>query len=376
MDTLPVELISHILSFLPLIDRVKCESINRKFNYICKDLWNQQTSIEECELPTIKWIKEFQGIYPNSTDQSRADRIRWQLTLKCPRIKKITIDDEQLHSAFFIQRVPFIQHLTVRNFTESFVILKEAKSLQTIVFENSDCNEYNVIQHLTADIKSIESPSICDPWVNKWDEFFEHSSSGHFHNLVKLTVVISLYNDRHLENLTKLEQLNHIRFIVGNDFDNRFLIKYLQINGSKLKGLELFQPNYHTSFRNVYAAVSSNCFHLEQLGTKGFVHGRTDGDDFKDFLSNFKSLKILSLNIPRTLTAEDVDMVCENNQNLCDFKYTYYMPSISPQMLKNCRRNYYEMKLLIDKFNARNPERRNIIFGTSDIINTLLANRL
>lgn len=376
MDTLPVELINHILSFLPLIDRVKCELINRKFNSICKDLWNLQRGIEESELPSIKWSKEFQTIHPDSSDQIRADRIRWQLTLKCPRIEKVCVGSENIDSSFFIERVPFIQHLTIKNCSGDFAILKEAKSLQTIVFEKSDCNECNVIQHLTTDIKSIEGPSICDPFVNKWDEFFELSYSGHFHNLVKLTVVIHLCNNRQFENLIKLEQLNYIRFFVGDVSDNTFLIKYLQIRGPRLKGLELFHPDYDTSFRNVYDAISSNCPYLEELGIKGFLNAQIADNDFKDFLFNFNSLKKLSLNIPRELTAEDVNTICDNNQKLSDYNYTYYMPSISPQMLKNCRRNYDEMKLLIDKFNVRNTERKNIILGTSHIMNSLLSSSL
>lgn len=376
VDTIPVELIQHILSFLPLIDRVKCESINKKFNLICKSLWDVQESIDENELPPVQWNEEFQRILPKSSDQIRTDTIRWQLTMKCPRIKKVMIDNEHINSTFFIQRLPFIEHVTVKGCTENFDILREAKRLNTIVFVNSDCNEGDVIQHLTTDIKSIEGPSICDPWVNRWDEFFEHANSGQFNNLVKLTVVISLQNNHQLENLTKLEQLNHIRFHIGDDYDNNFLIKYLQLRGSKLTGLELFQPIYHTSCRNVYASISSNCFHLEHLGIKGYLYGKIDYNDFKDFLFRFNFLKTLCLNIPRTLTDEEVDTVCTNNPNLREFKYTYYMASISPQKLKNCRRNIDEMKLRIAEFNAKNPGRKKIHFGTSHIVNQMLSKQM
>lgn len=377
IDTIPVELIHHILSFLPLIDRVKCESINRKFYSICHRLWNHQKSIDENELPPVKWHEEFQRIYPNLSDQVRSDIFRWQLTIKCPRITKMTIDDEHLNSAFFIQRMPFIEHLTVKeHLTENTHTLREAIRLQTIVFENSDCNEFDVIQHLTTDIKFIEGGSLCDPWVNRWDEFFQHPNSGLFTNLVKLTVVISLQSNHQLENITKLQQLNHIRFYVGDDYDNNFLIKYLELRGSKLKGLELFQPVYHASWRNVYATISNNCFQLEHFGIKGYMHGQADYNDFKDFFFDFKSLKTLSLNIPRALTEDELVTVCINNPKLRNFNYTYYMPSLSPQKLKNCSKNYNEIKLRIDNFNAKYKGRRNIICGTSRIINQILSKKL
>lgn len=373
MDTLPVELITKILSFLPLIDRVKCESINRKFNSICKHLWNQQSSIDENEFPPTKWIRECQAIHPSSSDQIRSDIIRWQLTLKCPRIKKIIIDDRKISSKFFIERVPYIQHLTVKNCSENFAILNEAKSLQTIVFEESHCNEYEVIQHLTANIISIEGPSICDPWVDRWDEVFEHSGSSRFENLVKLTVVISIQTIQQLDNLMKLEKLNHIRLLVGDDFENNFLIKYLQLRGSMLKGLELFQPSHYTSCENVYAAVSNNCIQLKQLGLKGYFHGKLD---YNHFLINFKSLTALSVNIPWALTPEEVDTVCNNNHNLRQLNYTYYMPSVSPVKLKNWKKHCEEIKLSVDNFNSRSLGRRKVIFDTSHVVKRIFSNSL
>lgn len=374
MDTLPVELIEYILSFLPLVDRVKCESINRKINYICKDLWNQQTGIDENELPPTKWITEFQTIRPDASDKFRSDFVRWQLTLKCPRIKRILIDDEKIDSNFFIEQVPHIQHLTVTKCNDNFVILNEAKRLQTIVLEESDCNEYKVIQHLTSNIKSIEGPSICDPWINKWDEFFEHYDSGRFQNLEKLTVVICLQTVRQLDHLSKLGQLTHIRFLVGDDFDNNFVIKYLQLRGSKLKGLELFHPHYFASCRSVYAAVLNSCLQIEHLGIKGHFHCTEDYDHFKKFLFDFKSLTVVSLNISRTLTQDEVFLLCDNNQNLRQLNYTYYMPSISPIKLKICEHQCDKIKLWVDNYNSTNRERMNIIFNTSKIIKKILSN--
>lgn len=379
MDVLPVELITNILSHLPLIDRVKCESINWKFNNICKDLWSQQFSINDNELPPTKWITECQTIHPDASDKIRSDFFRWQLTLKCPRIKKIAIDDNNINSKFVIERMPYIEHLTIHctvtKGNDNFLILNEAKRLQTIVFAKSDCNEYEVIRHLTSNVNSIEGPSICDPWVDKWDEFFDHSDSGRFENLVKLTVVITLQTVHQFDNLIKLEQLTYVRFFIGDDFDNRFVIEYLKLRGSTLKGLELFQPVYYPSCRNLYTAVSNNCTQLEQLGLKGYIHGKEDPNDFRRFLFAFKSLNAVSLNIPRSLTEEETHTLCDNNENLRHLRYTYYMPSISPVKLKNCKRHCDEMKLCVDNYNSRNVGRmKKVIYDTSEVVKNILSN--
>lgn len=373
LDTLPVELITNIVSLLPLIDRVKCESVNWKVNYICKDLWSRQTSIDEKELPTIKWINEFQTIHPDTLDQLRSDLVRWQLTLKCPRLKNVVIDDDDnINSDYFIRIVPHIEHLTVKKCTANFAILNEAKRLKTIAFERSDCNEYNVIQHLTNDIISIEGPSICDPWADRWDEFLEHSDSGRFQHLVKLTVVISLQTVYQFDNLLKLEQLRHIRFLIPNDFDNHFLIRYLQIRGSKLKGLELYQPSHHISCRNVYTAISNNCTQLKELGIKGYFHGTLDYNHFMNFLFNFKSLAVISVNIPQLFGQREVDTLCNNNSDLKTLNCSYYMPSISPLKLKNWKRHCEEMKSFVHNYNSRNPGRI-VSFDTSHLIKKIIS---
>ncbi len=376
MDSLPVELINKILSFLPLIDRVKCESVNWKFNNVCKGLWRLQSRIDETELPAIKWITEFQTIRPDPSNEARTDSVRWQLTQKCSRIQNIVVDDEKVNSKFFIERVPYIRHLIVRNCSGNFAILNEARSLQAIVFEKSDCSEYEVIQHLPNTIIHIEGPSICDPWVNKWDEFCEHSDCVRFQNLQSLTIVISLQTTTQLNNLIRLDQLTHIRFLMGDDSVTILLIKYLQLRGSKLRGLELFQPDHHPSCRDVYAAVTNNCVLLQQLGMKGHVHGKEDYNQFKNFLFNFTSLTAVSLNITRSLTHDEVVTICENNPNLRKLNYTYYMPSISPQKFKNCKQYCGEVKSFVDNFNRINPGRRRITFDTSQVVKKIISNWL
>lgn len=375
MDTLPVELIRNILSYLPLIDRVKCESVNRKFNFICNDLWSQQARFDENELPPTKWIREFQTIHPDALDQLRTDLIRWQMTLKCRRIVKIVIDDQKKNSTFFIQRAPYIKHLTVKHpCNDNFAILNNATSLQTIVFEESNCNECEVIQHLSANVASIEGRSISNHLVDKWDEFFQRSDSGRFLNLVKLTVVISLQTQDQLNNLMKLEKLNHIRLLIGDDFDNNFVVKYLQLSGSKLKGLELYQPSHYSSCENVYAAVSRHCIRIIELGLKGYFHGKDDYNQFKNFLINFNTLTTLSVNIPRVLTQEEVDIMYDNNHNLRKLNYTYYMPSITLAKLKIWKNHCKEMNLCVDNANSRNTKRRKVIFDTSRAIQKIVSN--
>lgn len=375
MNILPIELISKVISFLPLIDRVKCELVDWKFNSICKGLWLLQTSIDDNELPPIKWITEFQTILPDLTDQARIDLIRWKLTLKCPRIKQIFIDDDKISSTYFVQRLPYIEHIIVSECYGDFAILSEAKSLKTITFEGSDCNEYQVvIKYLPSSVTSIIGPSICDPWVNNWDEFFDHSDSVRFENLRTLTVVISLQTMHQLNNILKLEQLIHVRFLMGDDYDNHFLIKYLELRGSKLKRLELYQPNHHISCRNVYAAVTNNCNQLQELGLKGYFHGSDDGHHFEKFLYDFKSLVAVTVNIHRALNREEVVTVCDNNRQLRKLTYSLYMRSISTRKLKNCKEYCDRVKSYVADYNGRHPERGNVICDTSQTVKKIMLN--
>lgn len=375
MDTLPVELIHKILSFLPLIDRVRCELVSWKFNNICKDLWLKQFHIAENELPSIKWfMNEYQMIESSVPAELKHNFFRWKLTLKCPRIKQIVVDEKTINSKFFKKQVPHITHLTVRDYNSDFTILNKAISLETFVFEKSACNECEVIQHLPDNVSAIEGPAICNPWIDKWDEFFEHSDFVRFQNLRTLTVGISLQTEHQLNSLLKLKQITCIRFVMGDEIEHIFLMKYMKVHGPKLKKLELFQPDYHPSSRDVYTAINNNCNQLEQLGLKGYFHGTNDYAHFMIFLLGFKSLITIVLNIPRPLTQNDVVIICDNNRNLSQINYTYYMPSMSGLKFKNCVQFCTDVKFYIYDFNRRHPGRRKVTFDTSQVVKNISMN--
>lgn len=373
-DLLPMEIIIKIVSHLPMIDCVRCKRVSKTFHTACCDSLSKYTVIPESEVPIVRYVPDmFKNLMPDYVELLHQTKTRWKLTENCPNITDIQINDQLIRFPFFEERLPYFKHFHV--VILSYFILDTyyhyiagAKSLVSAKFFKSNSSDYNIIQFLPDQVEVIEGPPITNPYQDRADDMFRDKNTARFTKLRKLTILQKLKENDQLENLLKLENITYIRFKLDDNAINNRLIRYLELRGPRLVGLDLYQSFFQQTCGVVYDAVRTYCRNLKEFGWKGTIYGSVEITE--PFPVQFSTLNVWSLNVERAIGEQEVVDVCTNNQNLTHFNYSLLLSQVRTYNVGRWIRFTDEAKRYVDNFNAIHG--RNIIFGTSELIQKTL----
>ena len=169
MDTLPQEMITNILSFLTLKDRVVCERVSHGFKSSCRQLWSTQSNI------TVK------DIFPTYNCSSSY----FKLVIKCPLLKHW---DELLANHYWrsdkvyvyppvVYRMlaesnPVLEKIKVRHAKDLIIYLRNLKSslnhIKVVQFKYLDSDHEQGI-FLSSQLTQIRSLSVKSFYGNQHD---------------------------------------------------------------------------------------------------------------------------------------------------------------------------------------------------------------